>query len=70
MAGAAASTIPSWATGKHMQRPACSALLLCLSQLWSRYEGEFYAGFASGLGQYTSEDSLFYGQYHAGQRSG
>lgn len=38
----------------------------------SRYEGEFQAGFAHGLGQFTSESTgeVYIGEFFAGQRHG
>jgi hypothetical protein len=39
---------------------------------FDRYEGEFQAGYAHGLGQFTSVNSgeVFIGEFFAGQRHG
>ncbi|GLI62117.1 hypothetical protein VaNZ11_004653 [Volvox africanus] len=43
-----------------------------LTRYGDRYEGEFQAGYAHGLGQFTSETSgeVFIGEFFAGQRHG
>lgn len=40
--------------------------------IYSSFEGEFYGGFAHGLGQYTSEErqEVYKGEFYAGKRQG
>lgn len=43
-----------------------------VSSMLCRYEGEFQAGYAHGLGQFTSEGrgEVYIGEFFAGQRHG
>ena len=71
-AGEEGSIAQSWATGVLcLYRAAGTALWQLLTLMPCRYEGEFYGGFASGLGEYTRPGQYtYYGQWHAGQRTG
>ncbi len=61
-----------FASPSHVHLPGYPLKLPPLPACRPRYEGEFQAGFAHGLGQFTSESTgeVYIGEFFAGQRHG